>query len=166
LSNPISAWDGLVIWYAKVRGLYNWRPLALLPFANYPDLGPTCWMLVLKWVGVGQESIGRLIFPAFYFLWIAAIRELWGRPHSWLLVVVVPATAAVFFDLEMFTNGYQDGFVMAAAGMAAIFMVKNLTHLGSIVGERSLCERLERSVATVQGRQDCYLAAFFAGILD
>jgi hypothetical protein len=165
LRQPIMAWDGLVIWYAKVRGLYEWRPLAALPLPNYPDLGPACWMSVLKWVGADAENVGRLVFPAFYFMWIVAMLELPRRRRSWVAVVVVAGVAALLFDLEAFTNGYQDGFLMVAAGMSAIFVVKSLVGAGSKTGEPPLEEVLVPAVPTAQGRQDYYLAAFFAGTL-
>jgi len=163
LDYPALGADATVIWYAKAKALYEWVPFPERPFPNYPELGPAAWMSVLKWVGPEREHLGRLILVLPYFFWFLAALELFDRPYPWASAIVLPTVALLFFDFERFTRGDQDGLVMMTAGMAAIFLAKILIHVSP--ADRRLKDRFALLLSTPQGRQDCFLGAFFSGLL-
>ncbi len=156
LIQPVAGYDGIVIWYSKTKALFAWQPMAALPFARYPNMGPAQWFLNLAWAGEGQEHVGRLVFVLASLAWIWALRELWPAPMPWSSVVVVPIVGLVFMDVDPeHTSGYQDAFLMATAAMACTLITKVLTRDSGAGG------------ASTSGspRQDITLAALFAGSL-
>jgi hypothetical protein len=116
--------DGAVIWFAKARALFEGVPFAHLPFVNYPDLGSTAWMLVLKWTGLAAEPFGRAVLLLGFFAWILAILELFPRPCPWSATIILPVLAAASLDLEGATNGCQDFFLSSVAGVALVFILR------------------------------------------
>ncbi|MFI5165417.1 MAG: hypothetical protein ACHQQS_02250 [Thermoanaerobaculales bacterium] len=140
--------DGAVIWYAKARALFDWVPFKEVPYVNYPDLGPTAWMLVLKWTGPDAEALGRVILPLGFFAWILALLDLFPRPFPWAAAIILPVLTLTSLDLDAATNGFQDFFLAAAAGLALVFLL------------RLLCKS-----TTDRSRRDALLLAFFTGSL-
>ena len=118
LHDPVLAWDGLKIWYAKARAAYFWDPIALDPRPAYPELGPVLWMLPMRWLGPGFENVGRAFLPVAYFAWVAGLPAVLGRPYGWTALAAALVSAMMAFDVAALTNGYQDAFVLVTAGFA------------------------------------------------
>ncbi|HEX9368030.1 MAG TPA: hypothetical protein VF921_15475 [Vicinamibacterales bacterium] len=126
---PVDQWDAVALWYARARGLMQWRPLSDFALPAYPDVGPSAWALMLTLTGVGNEPIARLVFPAVCVAWVSSLPLLfehrgraWRRPAVVVLFLIAVAT----FDFEAATSGYQDPLVCAVAGIAAILLGRAL----------------------------------------
>lgn len=155
---PVYQGDALLVWWGKTNGMTAWAPMRALPFPNYPELGPACWMLALKIAGAANESIGRSILGLVYIAWLAAMPRMLGR--SWPALLAMAVSLPGVFDRDMIANGYQDGFLTATAGMAAIFLIRILWCLESPIHERLIALR-----ASSDGRTDLVLAGVFCGAL-
>ena len=70
-----------------------WRPIETMPFANYPNLGATGWMLSLLIGGVGAETIGRCFFPLAYVAWLGYLCQSVSRASPGLAAAAVGVAA-------------------------------------------------------------------------
>lgn len=132
LLQPVVVWDGLVIWYGKVRSLLACRPLGEVQSPLYPNLGPALWALGMKVAG-GREEMGRLVFPTAYFATAFSLTVFFsGRPGRLVMAVLVPLLAAwLYTDPEMtsfdiFSCGYQDGVLSVLVAAVAVCWVKGM----------------------------------------
>ncbi|MBI3306666.1 MAG: hypothetical protein HYZ84_02510 [Candidatus Omnitrophica bacterium] len=158
LSHPLDPFysDTLSIWFNKAKGLFFDIPFAVLPvpgfsMANYPHLGPVYEMFVMKFAGLPIEPIARLIFPTVYFVWILSLAQIPVFKNHPRLLWLLPVIALVFYDAPAYTSGYQDGFLAATAGMAALQFILFLN-----TSEQDLSK----------SKTHLWLAIFFAGSLS
>jgi hypothetical protein len=131
LSYPVSPaqWDAIATWFRKAKLLYHWVPLGNTPevywsYVTYPHLGSILEAMIMRLAGSLTENYGRLLMPAVYFFWMLAILSLRPAAKTWIFRLTAVAAAWIFFDLTAFTNGYQEGFLAAMAGMAAVHFTR------------------------------------------
>ncbi len=129
LSEPVTPydWDTIALWFKKVKMLASWFPLKNTRLAdwggnyiNYPHIGPMLEMFVVKLSGTFLENYTRLIFPAFFVMWIYALNDLFSPIKNRWFLFLPPFLGYLFFSLRPFTSGYQEGFMTSLAGIAAI----------------------------------------------
>lgn len=162
LAHPVASYDGMAIWYAKVKAAYYGIPLSRITMGNYPELGPVLWMLPLKWVGLANEHVGRAFFPLAYFAWMVALPEVFGRPYALPAALAAALSALLVFDYDAFTNGCQDALVLLSAGFAATLLVRLLV-AQSAAGAGGEDSRSAPGAAS-GGRGELVLAGFLSGV--
>jgi hypothetical protein len=124
LSDPISAWDAVAIWYQKTLAYYYWAPLEQIPTLNYPNLFPIFWSFILTLNG-NLEGIGRLIFPLIYNLFFLEIYLIFktNSKKDFYLCAALLYLASIFRN-DLTYNGYQDAALLAVAGIATANFIK------------------------------------------
>jgi hypothetical protein len=126
---PVQEWDAVAIWYAKTRGLLEWRSVAALELPLYPTLGASAWALMLAISGLALEPIARLALPMLCIAAIGALPLLFDAPDRMLprrTLVIVFLVAVATFNVGAATSGYQDQLIAAVIGIAAILLARAL----------------------------------------
>jgi uncharacterized membrane protein YwzB len=121
--DPVRGWDSYLNWFAKVRLMDQWIPLSRFQELDiirpeYPFLGPAAWWWT-QTVGKVPVEAARVVYLfAYVAFFMAALTHYSAR---WK---VGGRVLAVFYGYTCFTleiiNGYQDGLLMASAGMVAL----------------------------------------------
>jgi hypothetical protein len=120
--HPVSMWDSYLIWLARVRLLEQWtsvsrfRDLGMIN-PEYPYLGAAAWWWT-EWAARVPVESGRVIFLFAYLAFFLAVLARHARTSIRVRLLWV-FLAYACFSLEII-NGYQDGFLMASAGMVAL----------------------------------------------
>jgi len=121
--DPVQMWDSYLIWLARVRLLEQWTPLARfrdlgIIYPEYPYLGSAAWWWT-EWTGRVPVESGRVIFLFTYLAFFLAVLARHEQTTSIRVRLLWVFFAYACFSLEII-NGYQDGFLMASAGMVAL----------------------------------------------
>jgi hypothetical protein len=134
LATPSRHWDGAVAWDVKAAVLTQ-APTLTQPFfrdplvyshsRDYPLLQP---LLRAQFERNGLP--GRLVFPLFAVLFIAAVFAAARRRHGMATALVVTTAAAVTPMITAptsggFDSGYADGLVAAALAVTAAGLVRS-----------------------------------------
>jgi len=121
--DPVQMWDSYLIWLARVRLLEQWTSLSRfgelgIIYPEYPYLGSAAWWWT-EWTGHVPVESGRVIFLFTYLAFFLAVLARQERAMSIRVRLLWVFFAYACFSLEII-NGYQDGFLMASAGMVAL----------------------------------------------
>jgi hypothetical protein len=121
--DPVQMWDSYLIWLARVRLLEQWTSLSRfgdlgIIYPEYPYLGSAAWWWT-EWTGHVPVESGRVIFLFTYLAFFLAVLARQERTTNIRVRLLWVFFAYACFSLEII-NGYQDGFLMASAGMVAL----------------------------------------------
>ncbi|WP_147456747.1 hypothetical protein [Leptospira yasudae] len=124
LTNPISEWDAVSIWYQKAEAYYTWTPLQNLPIVNYPNLGSAYWSFILFFTD-NKEAFGRFLFPLTYVVFICEIYHTFKEFTKPIFLSSGLVFLMFYLYDDSFTNGYQDGFLFSIAGIGFLHLLKS-----------------------------------------
>ena len=131
LAHPLSSYDALAFWYPKVQALSHDVDFMKIPRRDYPDLGPALWALTSLTSASDDTRTGRLFIPVGFAMFLLAMcafalencpRDLRALP----LALCPVAVSLSLLRVEFFTNGYMDGFLMSAFGIACLCVIRGL----------------------------------------
>ena len=145
LADPIAAWDAVAIWFHKAKAFYYWEDFRSMPFPQYPGLWPAVWSLTLKGFGPNSEMVGRFLISLSFILFVLGAWHVerqfsgWGCGGFSSLALCV-----LFFDVESFTNGYQDALLFSCSALTAFLLMAALRCQAAGTAQFA---RLERELA-------------------